>query len=104
MPERRARDEGTLNPRRPGRSDRFRDPIATAYDAVVVGAGMGGLVTASQLARAGRRVLVVDGHYVAGGNATVFRRRRWEFDRTCRLLHRLLSVLRAAAKHTHAEG
>jgi phytoene dehydrogenase-like protein len=60
--------------------DRFRDPIAAAYDAVVVGAGMGGLVTAAQLARAGRRVLVVDGHYVAGGNATVFRRRRWEFD------------------------
>ena len=25
-------------------------------------------------------MLVLDGHYVAGGNATVFRRRRWEFD------------------------
>ncbi|MFN8546031.1 MAG: NAD(P)/FAD-dependent oxidoreductase [Candidatus Binatia bacterium] len=62
------------------RPDRFRDPIATTYDAVVVGAGMGGLVAAALLARAGRRVLVVDGHYVAGGNATVFRRRRWEFD------------------------
>jgi phytoene dehydrogenase-like protein len=63
-----------------GRPDRFRDPIAPAYDAVVVGAGMGGLVATALLARAGRRVLVVDGHYVAGGNATVFRRRRWEFD------------------------
>jgi phytoene dehydrogenase-like protein len=62
------------------RPDRFRDPIASAYDVVVVGAGMGGLVAAALLARAGRRVLVVDGHYVAGGNATVFRRRRWEFD------------------------
>jgi phytoene desaturase len=61
-------------------SSRVRDPIAPAYDAVVVGAGMGGLVAAARLARAGRRVLVVDGHYVAGGNATVFRRRRWEFD------------------------
>jgi phytoene desaturase len=62
------------------RPDRFRDPIAPTYEVVVVGAGMGGLVAAAQLARAGRRVLVVDGHYVAGGNATVFRRRRWEFD------------------------
>jgi phytoene desaturase len=62
------------------RMDRFRDPIAPAYDAVVVGAGMGGLVASALLARAGRRALVVDGHYVAGGNATVFRRHRWEFD------------------------
>jgi phytoene dehydrogenase-like protein len=62
------------------RVDRFRDPIGAAYEVVIVGAGMGGLVAAALLARAGRRVLVVDGHYVAGGNATVFRRRRWEFD------------------------
>jgi phytoene dehydrogenase-like protein len=60
--------------------DRFRAPIAPAYDAVVVGAGVGGLVAAALLARAGRSVLLVDGHYVAGGNATAFRRRRWEFD------------------------
>ena len=57
----------TIRTRRP---DRFRDPIATAYDAVVVGAGMGGLVATALLARAGRRVLVVDGHYVDGDVAS----------------------------------
>jgi phytoene dehydrogenase-like protein len=59
---------------------RFHDPVAASYDAVVVGAGLGGLVTAALLARAGNRVLAIDGHYVAGGNATVFRRKDYEFD------------------------
>lgn len=67
-------------PARVNPARRFREPVASHYDVVVVGSGMGGLVSAALLARAGRRVLVLDGHYVAGGNATVFRRKRWEFD------------------------
>ncbi|MGF0316461.1 phytoene desaturase family protein [Nocardia fluminea] len=51
------------------------------WDAIVVGAGIGGLVCAGYLAAAGRRVLVLEQHDVAGGNAHVFRRRRaYEFD------------------------
>jgi phytoene desaturase len=60
--------------------DRFRKLPESAFDAIVVGAGMGGLTTAALLAERGRRVLVVDQHYVAGGNATIFKRRGYEFD------------------------
>jgi phytoene dehydrogenase-like protein len=67
-------------PARMSPAKRYREPVASRYDAIVVGSGMGGLVSAALLARFGRRVLVLDGHYVAGGNATVFRRKRWEFD------------------------
>ncbi|MFE4582332.1 phytoene desaturase family protein [Streptomyces chartreusis] len=51
------------------------------FDAIVVGSGIGGLVGAGYLAADGRRVLVLEQHDVAGGNAHVFRRRRkYEFD------------------------
>ncbi|MFI6042574.1 phytoene desaturase family protein [Nocardia sp. NPDC051321] len=51
------------------------------WDTIVVGAGIGGLVCAGYLAAAGQRVLVLEQHDVAGGNAHVFRRRRaYEFD------------------------
>ena len=40
---------------------------AAGYDAIVVGAGHNGLVTACYLARAGLRVLVLDRRYLVGG-------------------------------------
>jgi phytoene dehydrogenase-like protein len=62
------------------RPDRFRRLEREEYDAIVVGAGIGGLTAAGLLARRGLSVLVVDRHYVAGGNATVFKRPGYEFD------------------------
>ena len=62
------------------RSARFRALERDRYDAIVIGAGIGGLTAAALLARRGRSVLVIDQHYVVGGNASSFRRRKYEFD------------------------
>jgi all-trans-retinol 13,14-reductase len=53
-----------------------------AYDAVVIGAGLGGLSTAAFLATNGRRTLVLEQNQVVGGCSQVFRRQgnRYEFD------------------------
>jgi all-trans-retinol 13,14-reductase len=61
-------------------SDRFRKLDRERWDVIVVGSGIGGLTAAALLARRGRSVLVVDQHYVAGGNATIFKRPGYEFD------------------------
>lgn len=50
-------------------------------DAIVVGSGMGSLVTAAILAKqAGKRVLILERHYVPGGFTHVFRRSGYEWD------------------------
>ena len=62
---------------------RFRglkhDP-SRAYDAVVIGAGVGGLVCANLLVRAGLRVLLVEQHFMVGGYCSTFRRKGYTFD------------------------
>ena len=65
--------------RRPFRGLRERPPRAR-YDAVVVGAGVGGLFCANLLARAGLAVLLVEQHYMVGGLCSTFRRGGFTFD------------------------
>jgi phytoene dehydrogenase-like protein len=50
------------------------------YDAVVVGAGIGGLICAILLQRAGLSVLLVEQHYMTGGYCSTFRRGGFTFD------------------------
>lgn len=50
------------------------------YDVVVVGAGLGGLSAATFLAKAGKRVLLLERHRVPGGYASSFKRGRFEFE------------------------
>ena len=55
--------------------------LGTPYDAIVIGSGIGGLSTAALLARhAGKRVLVLERHYMPGGFTHVFRRGQYEWD------------------------
>lgn len=51
------------------------------YDAIVIGAGLGGLSAAACLAAAGKRTLLLERYTLLGGSSHVFRRKKqWEFD------------------------
>jgi len=50
------------------------------YDVVVIGAGNGGLTAAVSLARAGKKVMLLERHNIPGGCATSFIRGRFEFE------------------------
>jgi prolycopene isomerase len=50
------------------------------YDAVVIGAGNGGLTAAATLAKRGLNVLLLERHNIPGGCATSFCRGRFEFE------------------------
>lgn len=56
------------------------------FDAVVIGAGLGGLSAAGYLAKAGKRVLVLEHHTVPGGYAHEFRRGRYRFEVSLHIL------------------
>jgi len=65
--------------KRPFKGLRKEEP-KERYDAVIIGAGVGGLVLANLLARAGLEVLLLEQHYMAGGYCSTFRRKGFTFD------------------------
>lgn len=54
--------------------------VDSHYDVIVIGSGMGGLTTACCLAKAGKKVLVLEQHYTAGGYTHCFERNGYEWD------------------------
>ena len=49
------------------------------YDAIIIGAGVGGLACASKLASKGKKVLVLERMYHLGGSSAVFKREDFTF-------------------------
>ncbi len=52
----------------------------TTYDVIVIGSGIGGLVTATQLAAKGASVLVLESYIIPGGSSGYFERSGYRFD------------------------
>lgn len=50
------------------------------WDYVIIGSGMGGLTAAAMLSELGKKVLVLEQHYVPGGFTHTFRRKSWRWD------------------------
>ena len=51
-----------------------------AWDVIVIGSGIGGLVTASQLAAKGAKTLVLERYLIPGGSGGSFHRKGYTFD------------------------
>jgi phytoene dehydrogenase-like protein len=50
------------------------------HDAIVIGAGIGGLTCAAALVKGGKKVLVCEQHSKPGGYVTSFERKGFTFD------------------------
>ncbi len=61
-------------------ADRLPEEYPREFDAIVIGSGMGGLVTATQLAAKGAKVLVLERYLIPGGSAGYFDRGGYRFD------------------------
>jgi prolycopene isomerase len=55
-------------------------PSGSEFDVIVIGSGIGGLVTATQLAAKGATVLVLERYLIPGGSAGYFERSGYRFD------------------------
>jgi len=54
--------------------------MTTEYDVIIIGAGIGGLVSGCYLAEKKLKVLIVEQHYQVGGYCSSFKRGSFQFD------------------------
>ena len=52
----------------------------TEYDAIIIGAGLGGLVAGAKLAKEGKKVFLIEQHYVVGGCSSTFTQKGFTVD------------------------
>ena len=57
-----------------------RKKLPKNVDVIIIGSGISGLTLGALLARCGRRVLVLEQHYIAGGATHTFEEKGYEFD------------------------
>jgi all-trans-retinol 13,14-reductase len=57
-----------------------QEKVTGQYDVIIIGSGMGGLATAAILAKEGKKVLILEKHYTAGGFTHSFKRNDYEWD------------------------
>ncbi len=50
------------------------------YDVIIIGAGLAGLTAGAKLSKSGKKVLLVEQHYIPGGCATTFKRKGFLFE------------------------
>lgn len=58
----------------------IKDLKSHEWDVIVIGSGMGGMTSAAALAKCGKRVLVLEQHYVPGGFTHTFSRKGYTWD------------------------
>ncbi len=79
-----------------------KEKLQPPYDVIIIGSGIGGLTLASLLSEQGKKVLVLERHYVAGGFTHTFRRKGYEWDVGIHYIgevHRKNSMLRKIFDH-----
>lgn len=72
--------ESILKPKPPLAYKKLRERSAGPWDVIVIGSGMGGMSAAAALAKQGKKILILEQHYVPGGFTHVFSRKGFTWD------------------------